>query len=342
MSSSEEQHAKLPTASSGVTAAAAAEGVAENPATMTTTTIPKPRRECHCRNSKCLKLYCECFGSGEYCNPSCFCTNCHNNPEHQEERLKAVSNKLENNPYAFQSKIATNQLAEDDDEPVVKHSKGCNCRRSNCLKKYCECFQAGVRCTSQCNCINCRNTGPDPVPLNEYEISGSDPSLSPSKTSKFFSSPNKTPRLSKGGRGDKNLLHSKDSIEKSAFSFVLKNVDPSLACEMLILTAREAEKRHEANRNSKSNNNSGGSSTSASQPSSSSSASSSTTSSSITYSFSSSTSTSTPSHTNAQPSTTTITTPSASNMELDEHSSPIIEKLKCTESEDSLDRKSVV
>ena len=36
------------------------------------------KRGCNCKNSKCLKLYCECFSLGEYCN-NCNCVNCHNN-----------------------------------------------------------------------------------------------------------------------------------------------------------------------------------------------------------------------------------------------------------------------
>lgn len=40
---------------------------------------------------------------------------------------------------------------------VTRHSKGCSCRKSNCLKKYCECFQAGIFCAQTCRCKDCRN-----------------------------------------------------------------------------------------------------------------------------------------------------------------------------------------
>lgn len=36
--------------------------------------------------------------------------------------------------------------------------KPCNCRKSKCLKLYCECFSNGRKCTSKCDCFSCCNT----------------------------------------------------------------------------------------------------------------------------------------------------------------------------------------
>ncbi|XLU77807.1 hypothetical protein S245_001228, partial [Arachis hypogaea] len=40
----------------------------------------------------------------------------------------------------------------------ARHKRGCNCKQSVCLKKYCECFQAGVGCSLSCRCEGCKNT----------------------------------------------------------------------------------------------------------------------------------------------------------------------------------------
>jgi hypothetical protein len=58
------------------------------------------KRRCHCKNSRCLKLYCECFTAGVYCS-ACSCIGCQNNEMHEELVSRAINETLERNPDAF-------------------------------------------------------------------------------------------------------------------------------------------------------------------------------------------------------------------------------------------------
>ncbi|XP_009129946.1 protein tesmin/TSO1-like CXC 7 [Brassica rapa] len=130
---------------------------------------PSEQRRCKCKASRCLRLYCECFASGSYCN-GCNCLKCHNTLENEAERQEAIKATLERNPGAFEPKIGA--TPQEDVRQLVtlgKHSRGCNCKRSGCLKKYCECYQANVRCSENCRCRDCKNfEGSDELDMSGY------------------------------------------------------------------------------------------------------------------------------------------------------------------------------
>ena len=104
----------------------------------------KKLEKCKCKNSQCLKLYCECFSNGRTCK-NCDCIGCKNKIENEEMRKNIYNEIILKNPKAIQ-KIKS-----------IKRSWTCHCKNSNCKKNYCDCFQNKKYCSSKCKCIDCLN-----------------------------------------------------------------------------------------------------------------------------------------------------------------------------------------
>lgn len=140
-------------------------------------------RGCKCKNSKCVKLYCECFQGGRICSDKCNCLDCKNTLEESHEggeRYIKIQECLEKRPDSF-------------DVRERNTGDGCRCKKSNCVKKYCDCYRVGQFCVGICRCIDCKNTAAyanqDDDDESEYESEAEE--LDPSSESVAEMSPNK-------------------------------------------------------------------------------------------------------------------------------------------------------
>lgn len=194
----------------------------------------RPRKPCNCTKSQCLKLYCDCFANGEFCR-NCNCNNCLNNLDHEEDRTKAVKACLDRNPLAFHPKIGKGQNGQVN----RRHNKGCNCKRSGCLKNYCECYEAKILCSNSCKCVGCKNFEESPERktlmhlADAVEVRVQQQAAARTKlSSQLQDYPTKTKEFS-------------DTGERLPFSFITKEVaEATLQC--LMAQADESERSNHA------------------------------------------------------------------------------------------------
>ena len=114
------------------------------------------RQKCTCSKTGCLKKYCNCFANGVPCE-GCECKNCQN-----------VGNKNNNNNIDLDEKKIF-PVMQNRFERIQRTI--CNCTKSNCMKKYCECFKQGFSCNALCRCMDCKNKNIEEVNnINNNEI----------------------------------------------------------------------------------------------------------------------------------------------------------------------------
>lgn len=84
--------------------------------------VPTSERPCKCKNTYCLKLYCNCFQSGSFCNPKiCRCSNCKNTEQESGKegvRAAAIAFILERRKDAFELR------------DKKRSSDGCGCSKN--------------------------------------------------------------------------------------------------------------------------------------------------------------------------------------------------------------------
>ncbi len=107
---------------------------------------------CTCTRTQCQKKYCACFARGKPCI-GCDCKGCLNTPR-ENNTIYPERGQIYNNNNPKEEEININRNIYQDSK---SHSIVCNCTKSKCMKKYCECYKMNIPCGSLCRCIDCQN-----------------------------------------------------------------------------------------------------------------------------------------------------------------------------------------
>jgi hypothetical protein len=180
---------------------------------------------CRCGRTRCLKQYCACFRNDERCSADCVCSDCANDGAHEDERMMAVRAIRLNSKDAFSgTSLEIGEQTVTTPRGSTKTVRGCRCKKSNCAKKYCECFGAGLKCGENCICEGC---------LNGNSGSGSDSKSKKSKTvstkSKSTSKPTSKPSETKPRATHPPVLDKPQFKQEPAVAAVSQSVSKPLS-----------------------------------------------------------------------------------------------------------------
>ena len=128
-------------------------------------------KSCNCKKSRCLKQYCDCFREHQLCTISCRCSGCLNTSIDRCELGIRPAGGL-STPWSADLGLTTPSPAILTDAQLIQAAadktaagsplrprmeRVCRCKRSRCLKRYCECYQNDQQCTPKCSCSDCGN-----------------------------------------------------------------------------------------------------------------------------------------------------------------------------------------
>lgn len=196
---------------------------------------------CNCKKSRCLKLYCDCFRVTKYCD-GCNCNDCDNLYKREPIRQNAIQSIMDRNPEAFKPRVSEEAKLNSgsSQNPTISksHLSGCHCKKSACLKKYCECYTGQAPCSDRCRCQDCKNI---PSLYNDNGVAIGSQILSGPKKSINYVSIKYTGNSQEFANADLHSFEKKNYINSAK-----KNVARELSDENILLNLASLCEQREA------------------------------------------------------------------------------------------------